>query len=131
MYRRLPGGSRYAKLRSMRWRLFLAVLVCGCSSGAASGSSPPSSSAVIVESHGSLREPPAPAGCSGEAVRRLADEFLRAYTGGEPGLTDRFFAPAGKFQWYSEPPGRLNAHAYDRSTLDGYLARRHGEGDKL
>ena len=118
----------------MRWRLFPAVLASGCSSGATSGlsSSPPTAAvpSVIVDTTGS-QEPQAPESCSAEAVRNLADEFLRAYTAGEPGLTERFFAPADEFQWYSEPPGRLKADAYDRSTLDAYLYRRHIEGDEL
>jgi hypothetical protein len=58
-------------------------------------------------------------------------DFLSEYNAGTPGLADRFFAPAGGFQWYSEPPGRLGEAAYVRSTLAAYLARRHAEGDHL
>jgi len=64
-------------------------------------------------------------------VQSTVDSFVRAYNAGEPGITDRFFAGAERFEWYSENPYRLNDDAYNRSTLDSYLAMRHAEGHHL
>lgn len=79
--------------------------------------------------------PSAPAAPTpGEASRACQDEkamsevvrtFLAAYNAGEAGLADRFFAPAGTFQWYSEHRRRQSPDAYDRSTLERYLQKRH------
>ena len=57
--------------------------------------------------------------------------FVDAYDRGEQGLADRFFAPAGRFRWYSEPGLRQGSAAYDRSTLEAYLTRREQAGDQL
>jgi hypothetical protein len=57
--------------------------------------------------------------------------FVAAYDAGQSGLAERFFAPAPRFRWYSEPGRREGSAAYDRSTLDAYLARREASGDDL
>ncbi len=70
--------------------------------------------------------------CTSESALALRiSEFLDAYNAGKSGLADQFFAPTPDFQWYSEPPNRLHDAAYDRSTLNAYLARRHADGDHL
>jgi hypothetical protein len=70
--------------------------------------------------------------CTSEAaLAGRISEFLYAYNAGASGTADQFVAPARDFQWYSEPPNRLHAAAYDRSTLAAYLAQRHADGDHL
>jgi len=66
-----------------------------------------------------------------DALSHLLSDFLSSYNAGQPQLVDRFFAPVPAFRWYSEPPMRLGEAAYARDTLEGYLARRHAEGDHL
>jgi hypothetical protein len=68
---------------------------------------------------------------SADAMSNKVRSFLAAYNDGEPGLVDRFFAPPGAFQWYSEYRLRQGAAAYDRSTLKAYLTGRHARGDRL
>jgi hypothetical protein len=69
--------------------------------------------------------------CEPDALTSRARNFVEAYDQGEAGLADRFFAPAGRFQWYSENDLRQGPEAYDRSTLDGYLTLRQQQGDHL
>jgi hypothetical protein len=70
--------------------------------------------------------------CTSEsALAGWISEFLNAYNAGKSSLADQFFAPSPDFQWYSEPPNRLHDAAYDRSTLNAYLAQRHVDGDHL
>jgi len=70
--------------------------------------------------------------CSNEQnLSKFISDFLDAYNAGLPGLADRFFVPPQTFQWYSEPPSRLGDAAYERSTVEAYLQRRHADGDHL
>lgn len=119
----------------MRWLLFGTLLLWGCGGGAVPRGAT-TTAAVATSAPSNLRSggpgpQEEPEACSAEAVRKLAEDFLAAYTRGESDLTERFFAPTGEFQWYSEPPARLNRDAFDRQSLDAYLARRHSEGDQL
>ncbi len=66
-----------------------------------------------------------------EKIRSLISKFLDEYDKGQPGLADRFFAPAPNFQCYSERPRRQSDAALDRSTLEAYLLQRHADGDRL
>lgn len=69
--------------------------------------------------------------CASDVTLAAVGDFLDAYNDGESDLTERFFTTPERFQWYSERPQRLNDAAFDRSTLDAYLAMRHAEGDRL
>jgi hypothetical protein len=67
----------------------------------------------------------------GTAMERIVRSFLTAYNAGEQRLADRFFAPEGMFQWYSESGRRKGGAARNRSTVNAYLRTRHAEGDQL
>ena len=69
--------------------------------------------------------------CSFETVWSTVQSFLAGYNSGETNLTARFIVEPDRFQWYSEPPDRLDSAAFDRSTLDSYLATRHEDGHHL
>ena len=71
--------------------------------------------------------------CSSEGAEELVEEFLSAYTAGSSsaGLTDRFFAPDDRFQWFYDALTRHGEEVTDRSSLDSYFAQQHASGDIL
>jgi hypothetical protein len=87
---------------------------------------------AVREPTGSPSQLPSPAGevCA-QQIRPLVAEFIDGYNAGQLGLADRFFAPAPRFEWYSERPLRQSPSAFDRSTLETYLRQRHADGDRL
>jgi hypothetical protein len=100
----------------------LACLLAGCTGASPTEGAGPRPAAVTF-ARTTCDEPGGVAGRVGA--------FVDAYDRGEQGLADRFFAPAGRFRWYSEPGLRQGPAAYDRSTLDAYLTRREQAGDHL
>lgn len=81
--------------------------------------------------------PTKPASCTANDARAVVLEFFEAYNRGRVSV-DEFFAQAPTFQWYSDGTTRVTSRAadplfdpYNRATLAGYLAQRHGEGDRL
>lgn len=97
------------------------------------GADEPSTTVEVTEAvASSVDVEPTPAErCSEQLTGDTVESFIAAYTSGEPDLTNRFFANEDKFQWYSEPPDRLQEAARDRATLDQYLSARHADGDRL
>ncbi len=71
--------------------------------------------------------------CSSEGARELVEEFLSAYSTGlrSASLTDRFFAPEDRFQWFYDALTRHGDEATDRSDLDSYFAQQQAGGDSL
>lgn len=71
--------------------------------------------------------------CSSEGARELVEEFLFAYSTGSSSasLTDRFFAPDDRFQWFYDALTRHGEEATDRSDLDSYFAQQQAGGDNL
>ncbi len=71
--------------------------------------------------------------CSSKGARELVEEFLSAYSTGSSSasLTDRFFAPDDRFQWFYDALTRHGEEATDRSSLDSYFAQQHASGDNL
>jgi hypothetical protein len=61
-------------------------------------------------------------------VGQLVVSFFASLNAGDATNIDKFFAPAGTFQWYSDAASstsRLGADATDRTTLATYLRKRH------
>lgn len=87
----------------------------------------------VMEPPVSPSQPPSPTGSDvcAQQIRPLVSEFIDGYNAGQLGLADRFFAPAPRFEWYSERPLRQSPSAFDRSTLETYLRQRHADGDRL
>ncbi len=70
----------------------------------------------------------------GGALTQLLGAFMSAYSDGDAVIADSFFAVAPDFQWYSDPPGRVDGGSFapaDRSSLRRYFELRHSEGDRL
>jgi hypothetical protein len=114
------GVDRLPKART----LFLSVaamLVAGIVLGGAP--------AFSRSSGGELSSPPtlrASAGCTADATIALVRVFVASYSKGRLARLEAFWAPAGRFHWFSTgPPGkRLGRSAYDRSTLEAYFRMR-------
>lgn len=86
----------------------------------------------VVETLASSPPPAMSAICSDPAqIEKRVRDVVDAYNAGDVSRGDSFFAPEGKFQWYSENGLREGAAARDRSTLMQYLSKRHLEGDEF
>jgi hypothetical protein len=80
--------------------------------------------------------------CEAKEVRQVLDRFVYAYNHGNIEAAAGLFA-VEDFRWYSDSPDRDDlawtrggrqdpvSNPYDRSTLGAYLARKHGQGDRL
>jgi hypothetical protein len=72
--------------------------------------------------------------CTAETTIALVRRFVAAYSHGQVvRLVDAFWAPSGRFLWFSTgPPGkRLGRPAYDRSTLAAYFRGRVRAHERL
>ena len=112
-------------------RIAAVVLMFGLAACTASGPDVPAPTASSAVTSAAVTTTAAGPCTDDAAMGRVVRAFLAAYNAGEAGLADRFFAPAGTFRWYSEYGRRQGGAAYDRSTVDRYLATRHAEGDRL
>jgi len=74
-----------------------------------------------------------PAACTARGTPALVRRFFRALGAGRVDQLDPFFAPAGRFQWYSNsvPPGRRLDDATDRASLLGYLRHRQARHERI
>ena len=78
--------------------------------------------------------PPADAeDCATGESRAVVVRFVGAFNARKIPALDRVFAPEVSFNWFSTgaPGARLQAAAYDRSTLIAYFKSRHRQGEKL
>jgi hypothetical protein len=74
----------------------------------------------------------APNQCTSQEVRQVAQSFIDAFNRGDIAQLD-ILVSSQQFGHYSTPaPGRrLNADAFDRSTLMAYFAARHQQHEHL
>ncbi len=59
---------------------------------------------------------------------------MSAFDRGADRLAESFFQQPPEFQWYSEPPDRLEGRRvspYDYGSLDEYLLGQHVHGERL
>lgn len=110
-------------------RVVVVALLAGVLAGCTDAGSPSKPRAEGSSSTPSTGSPSTV--CAEAAISSRVRDFIDAYDRGESGLADRFFAPAPSFKWYSENGLREGPAAYDRTTLDAYLAKREREGDRL
>jgi hypothetical protein len=134
------------------WRAWVLVALTvtsyGCSSGVRSAVRPPDISSSIPppppvpspepktmgETSPLLpNDSSVPAMCSRKAVVGTITGFVEAYNRGQSDVVEQFFAPAPRFQWYSDPNRRFpeNPDTRRRETLSGYLASRRTAGETL
>lgn len=71
--------------------------------------------------------------CSAAETKRIVHGVVHAFSTGDIRMLNRLVAPASKFQWFSAPgpQARLGPAAYRRSTLPGYVRRRHRHHEQL
>lgn len=72
--------------------------------------------------------------CTDSTVRKLVDQFVRAFNAGDQPNLKRLWAQQGNgFDWYStDAPGqRIGSAAQDRAGLERYFAGRHEAGERL
>lgn len=116
--------------------VLLAPVVVGCSGAGeqgeavAAGAAPPTTGRV----EGTSAAPAAPPACTAPGAAALVRGFFAALTERRVRDLDAYFAPATRFQWYSNgaaPGVRLDQAAADRGTLLGYLLRRQGRHERF
>jgi hypothetical protein len=78
-------------------------------------------------------QPESPKPCTADEVEMLVRRFTDAFNTGDLRALDAVFAREPEFEWYStDAPGeRLQASAFDRSSLMPYFASRHAAGERL
>jgi hypothetical protein len=71
--------------------------------------------------------------CTAAAKTHLVDAFVASFNNGKVEASDRVWAPAPRFQWYSttRPGKRLGSSAKDRSTLAAYFRGRVRKHEKI
>lgn len=124
------GTSTRAPVLQSFTLLLRSALAFGCSGTKTATPGPPSAA-------GSQRAEPSHRSdvCGNDdKIRSRISGFVSAFNDGSLHLAERFFDPPPRFQWYSEPPDRLEGQKfspYDYTGLDAYLASKHLQGERL
>ena len=124
---------RWMSARSLtaRWLVAMAAVTLpllvsvGCSNSAESTVSLPGSTSPTTET---VTAPPS---CSAQAVRDSVERFVAAMNERDVAAADAAVAPKPQFQWFSVDPERLNAAAYDRSSLREFLEAQVTAGQQI
>jgi hypothetical protein len=79
------------------------------------------------------RPQPQSARCPRPTQVALVRSLVTAFNAGDTRAVNRLMAPKPAFQWFSAigPDGRAGKEAENRSTLAGYIRRRHRHHDHL
>lgn len=119
---------------STRRHVLLLALIGVLSTGCTFDSVPAPTSSEPRDPTSTLDNRSGPGACVAQEAEGLVRKFLTHYNEGRgegAPLSELYFAPLDRFQWFSDPPHRQGDVSGDLSSLDSYFAERFDSGDQL